>query len=165
MKYKKLMLNLEHKHQEKSLIKLTKNYNDVECYLEEDENNSNIKYGIIVFDENNKIIKNDRGKIVKQNEFQQTVLMAIDKINIKIDKMDAEFTNFKNYVIEKFDKQEKFNEEQKNFNELFSERLDSIENRLDSIEYRLTRLESFHEKDIKNYESFHEHEKDIKKNK
>ena len=172
MKYKKLMLSLEHKHQEKSLIKLTKNYNDVECYLEEDENDSNIKYGIIVFDENNKIIKNDRGKIVKQNEFQQTVLMAIDKINIKIDKMDAEFKNFKNYVIEKFDKQEKFNEEQRNFNEeqrnfneLFSERLDSIENRLDSIEYRLTRLESFHEKDIKNYESFHEHEKDIKKNK
>ncbi len=165
MKYKKLMLNLKHKHQEKSLIKLTKNYNDVECYLEEDENDSNIRYGIIVFDENNKIIKNDRGKIVKQNEFQQTVLMAIDKINIKIDKMDAEFTNFKNYVIEKFDKQEKFNEEQRKFNELFSERLDSIENRLDSIEYRLTRLESFHEKDIKNYESFHEHEKDIKKNK
>ena len=165
MKYKKLMLSLEHKHQEKSLIKLTKNYNDVECYLEEDENDSNIRYGIIVFDENNKIIKNDRGKIVKQNEFQQTVLMAIDKINIKIDKMDAEFTNFKNYVIEKFDKQEKFNEEQRKFNELFSERLDSIENRLDSIEYRLTRLESFHEKDIKNYESFNEHEKDIKKNK
>ena len=170
MKYKKLILSLEHKHQEKSLIKLTKNYNDVECYLEEDENDSNIKYGIIVFDENNKIIKNDRGKIVKQDEFQQIVLAAIDKINIKIDKMDAEFKNFKNYVIEKFDKQEKFNEEQrkfneeqKNFNESFSKRLDSIENRLDSIEYRLTRLESFHEKDIKNYES--RHEKDIKKNK
>ena len=170
MKYKKLILKLEHKHQEKSLIKLTKNYNDVECYLEEDENDSNIKYGIIVFDENNKIIKNDRGKIVKQDEFQQIVLTAIGKINIKIDKMDADFKDFKNYVIEKFDKQEKFNEEQrkfneeqKNFNESFSKRLDSIENRLDSIEYRLTRLESFHEKDIKNYES--RHEKDIKKNK
>ena len=158
MKYKKLTLSLEHKHQEKSLIKLTKNYNDVKCYLEEDENDSNIKYGIIVFDENNKIIKNDRGKIVKQNEFQQIVLMAIDKINIKIDKMDADFKNFKTFVIEQF-------AEQKKFNELFSKRLDSIENRLDSIEYRLTRLESFHEKDIKNYESFHEHEKDIKKNK
>ena len=156
MKYKKLILSLEHKHQEKSLIKLTKNYNDVECYLEEDENDSNIKYGIIVFDENNKIIKNDRGKIVKQDEFQQIVLTAIDKINIKIDKMDADFKDFKNYVIEKFDKQEKFNES-------FSKRLDSIENRLDSIEYRLTRLESFHEKDIKKYESCHE--KDIKKNK
>ena len=64
--------------------------------------------------------------------------------------------NFKTFVIEQF-------AEQKKFNELFSKRLDSIENRLDSIEYRLTRLESFHEKDIKNYESFHE--KDIKKNK
>ena len=158
MKYKKLILSLEHRHQEKSLIKLTKNYNDVECYLEEDENDSNIKYGIIVFDENNKIIKNDRGKIVKQDEFQQIVLTAINKINVKIDKMDAEFNDFKNYVIEKFDKQEKFNES-------FSKRLDSIENRLDSIEYRLTRLESFHEKDIKNYESVHEHKKDIKKNK
>ena len=131
MKYKKLMLNLKHKHQEKSLIKLTKNYNDVECYLEEDENDSNIKYRIIVFDENNKISKNDRGKIVKQSEFQQ-------------------------YVIEQFkeqkkfnEEQRKFNEEQKNFNELFSKRLDSIENRLDSVETRLTKLESFHEKDIK----------------
>ena len=163
MKYKKLILNLEHKHQEKSLIKLTKNYNDVECYLEEDENNSNIKYGIIIFDENNKIIKNDRGKIVKQDEFQQIVITAIDKINIKIDKMDADFKNFKTFVIEQFAEQKKFNEQQLKFNELFSKRLDSIENRLDSIEYRLTRLESFHEKDIKNYESFHE--KDIKKNK
>ncbi len=165
MKYKKLILSLQHKHQEKSLIKLTKNYNDVECYLEEDENDSNIKYGIIVFDENNKIIKNDRGKIVKQDEFQQIVLTAIDKINVKIDKMDADFKNFKTFVIEQFAEQKKFNEQQLKFNELFSKRLDSIENRLDSIEYRLTRLESFHEKDIKNYESFHQHEKDIKKNK
>ena len=37
MKYKKLILSLQHKHQEKSLIKLKKDYNDVECYLEEDE--------------------------------------------------------------------------------------------------------------------------------
>ena len=146
IKYKKLILSLEHKHQEKSLIKLTKNYNDVERYLEEDENDSNIKYGIIVFDENNKIIKNNRGEIVKQDEFQQIVLTAIDKINVKIDKMDADFKNFKTFVIEQFAEQKKFNEQQLKFNELFSKRLDSIEN-------RLTRLESFHEKDIKNYES------------
>jgi len=149
MKYKKLMLNLKHKHQEKSLIKLTKNYNDVECYLEEDENDSNIKYGIIIFDENNKIIKNDRGKIVKQNEFQQTVLMAIDKINIKIDKMNAEFKDFKNYVIEKFDEQDKTNK-------LILNKLDNFEKyvkeEFKDIKYRLTRLESFHEEDIKNYE-------------
>ena len=81
---------------------------------------------------------------MKKSEFQQTVLMAIDKINIKIDKMDTEFKDFKNYVIEKFDKQEKFNQEQKNFNESFS-------NRLDSIQKRLAKLESFYEKDIKRY--------------
>ena len=76
---------------------------------------------------------------MKQSEFQETVLTAIGKMNI-------EFEDFKTFVIEQF-------AEQKKFNELFSKRLDSIENRLDSIEYRLTRLESFHEKDIKNYES------------
>jgi len=83
---------------------------------------------------------------MKQSEFQETVLTAIGKMNI-------EFEDFKTFVIEQFAEQKKFNEQQLKFNELFSKRLDSIENRLDSIEYRLTRLESFHEKDIKNYES------------
>ena len=69
---------------------------------------------------------------MKQSEFQETVLTAISKINI-------ELKDFKTFVIEQF-------AEQKKFNELFSKRLDSIE-------YRLTRLESFHEKDIKNYKS------------
>ncbi len=69
---------------------------------------------------------------MKQSEFQETVLTAISKMNI-------ELKDFKTFVIEQF-------AEQKKFNELFSKRLDSIE-------YRLTRLESFHEKDIKNYES------------
>jgi len=69
---------------------------------------------------------------MKQSEFQETVLTAISKINIKLN-------NFKTFVIQQF-------AEQKKFNELFSKRLDSIE-------YRLTRLESFHEKDIKNYKS------------
>ena len=62
-------------------------------------------------------------------------------------------SEFQELVINEF-------KEQKKFNELFSKRLDSIEyrltsveKRLDSIEYRLTRLESFHQKDIDNYES------------
>ena len=67
-----------------------------------------------MFDENSKIIKEAKGKTMKQSEFQELVI-----------------NEFK---------------EQKKFNELFSKRLDSIE-------YRLTRLESFHEKDIKNYKS------------
>ena len=76
---------------------------------------------------------------MKQSEFQETVLTAIGKMSI-------EFEDFKAFVIEQFGEQKKFNEQQLKFNESFSKRLDSIE-------YRLTRLESFHEKDIKNYES------------
>ena len=76
---------------------------------------------------------------MKQSEFQEIVLTAIGKMNI-------EFEDFKTFVIVQFAEQKKFNEQQLKFNELFSKRLDSIEN-------RLTRLESFHEKDIKNYES------------
>ena len=63
-----------------------------------------------MFNEDSKIIKDKKDKTMKQSEFQQTVLTAISKINIKIDEMDTEFKNFKNYVIENFDKQEKFNE-------------------------------------------------------
>ena len=69
---------------------------------------------------------------MRQSEFQETVLTAISKINI-------ELKNFKTFVIQQFAEQKKFNE--------------SFSKRLDSIEYRLTRLESFHEKDIKNYKS------------
>ena len=75
-----------------------------------DEENPKIKYVIYMFNEDSKIIKDKKDKTMKQSEFQQTVLMAIDKINIKIDEMDTEFQDFKNYVIKKFDKQEKFNE-------------------------------------------------------
>ena len=63
-----------------------------------------------MFNEDSKIIKDKKDKTMKKSEFQQTVLTVIGKINIKIDEMDTEFKNFKNYVIEKFDKQEKFNE-------------------------------------------------------
>ena len=102
-----------------------------------DEENPKIKYVIYIFNEDSKIIKNKKDKTMKQSEFQQTVLTTIGKINIKIDEMDIEFKNFKNFIIE----QRKFNEEQRNFNESFS-------NRLDSIEKRLTKLESFHKDEL-----------------
>ena len=61
-------------------------------------------------------------------------------------------SEFQELVINEFKEQKKFKEfvtqqfaEQRKFNESFSKRLDSIEN-------RLTRLESFHETDIKNYD-------------
>ena len=129
-----------------SLNKSYNSYNDVKFHLEQDKENSKIKHVMYTFNEDDKITKENKGKSMKQSEFQETVLTAISKMNI-------EFEDFKTFVIEQFAEQKKFNEQQLKFNELFSKRLDSIENRLDSIEYRLTRLESFHEKDIKNYES------------
>ena len=113
MKFKKIILNLESEIDLKTWSSLNKShnyYNDIKFYLLHDEENPKIKYVIYMFNEDSKIIKDKKDKAMKQSEFQQTVLMAIDKINIKIDKMDTEFQDFKNYVIKKFDKQEKFNE-------------------------------------------------------
>ena len=113
MKFKKLILNLESEIDWKTWSSLNKShnsYNDIKFYLLHDEENPKIKYVIYMFNEDSKIIKDKKDKTMKQSEFQQTVLTAIGKINIKIDEMDTEFKNFKNYVIENFDKQEKFNE-------------------------------------------------------
>ena len=142
MKLKKTIIILENEIDLKTWLSLNKSYNSyngVKFHLEQDKENSRIKHVIYTFNEDNKIIKENRGKSMKQSEFQETVLTAISKMNI-------ELKDFKTFVIEQF-------AEQKKFNESFSKRLDSIENRLDSVETRLTRLESFHEKDIKNYES------------
>ena len=120
------------------LIKDYNSYNSIKFYLQKDEEKPNIKYVIYMFDENSKIVKETKGKSMKQSEFQQ-------------------------YVIEQFNEQKKFNEQQLKFNEQqmefnksFSNRLDSIENRLtsvekrlDSVENRLTRLESFHKNDMR----------------
>ena len=135
MKLKKTIIILENEIDLKTWLSLNKSYNSyngVKFHLEQDRKNPKIKHVIYTFNEDDKIVKENKGKSMKQSEFQETVLTAISKINI-------ELNNFKTFVIEQF-------AEQKKFNELFSKRLDSIE-------YRLTRLESFHEKDIKNYES------------
>ncbi len=149
MKIKNIEINSYDEIDLKTWLSLNKSYNSyngVKFHLEQDKENPRIKHVIYTFNEDDKIVKENRGKPMKQSEFQETVLTAISKMNI-------EFEDFKTFVIEQFAEQKKFNEQQLKFNELFSKRLDSIENRLDSIEYRLTRLESFHEKDIKNYES------------
>ena len=127
------------------LIKDYNSYNSIKFYLQKDEQSPNIKYVIYMFDENSKIVKETKGKSMKQSEFQQ-------------------------YVIEQFKEQKKFNEQQLKFNQQqmefnksFSNRLDSIDNRLtsvenrldsvekrlDSVENRLTRLESFHKNDVR----------------
>ena len=137
------------------LIKDYNSYNSIKFYLQKDEEKPNIKYVIYMFDENSKIVKEAKGKSMKQSEFQQYVI--------------NEFKEQK-----KFNEQQlKFNQQQMEFNKSFSNRLDSIDNRLtsvenrldsvekrldsvekrlDSVENRLTRLESFHEKDIKKHD-------------
>ena len=145
MKLKKTIIILENEIDLKAWLSLNKSYNSyngVKFHLEKDKENPKIKHVIYTFNEDDKITKENKGKSMKQSEFQETVLTAISKINI-------ELNDFKTFIIEqrKFnEEQRKFNQEQKNFNESFSKRLDSIE-------YRLTRLESFHEKDIDDYES------------
>ena len=145
MKLKKTIIILENEIDLKAWLSLNKSYNSyngVKFHLEQDKENPKIKHVIYTFNEDDKITKENKGKSMKQSEFQETVLTTISKINI-------ELNDFKTFIIEqrKFnEEQRKFNQEQKNFNESFSKRLDSIE-------YRLTRLESFHEKDIDYYES------------
>ena len=138
MKLKKTIIILENEIDLEAWLSLNKSYNSyngVKFHLEQDKENPKIKHVIYTFNEDSKIIKENRGKSMKQSEFQETVLTAITKMNI-------ELNDFKTFIIE----QRKFNQEQKKFNELFSKRLDSIE-------YRLTRLESFHQKDIDDYET------------
>ena len=125
-----------------SLNKSSNSYNGIKFYLVHDKENPKIKNVIYTFNEDNKISKENKGKTMKQSEFQELVINEFKEQK----KFNEQQLKFNEFVTQQF-------AEQKKFNELFSKRLDSIEYRLDSIEYRLTRLESFHEKDIKNYES------------
>ena len=151
------------------LIKDYNSYNSIKFYLQKDEEKPNIKYVIYMFDENSKIEKETKGKSMKQNEFQQYVINEFKEQK----KFNEQQLKFNEFVTQQFAEQKKFNEQQLKFNEKIWNRLDSIDNRLtlvenrltlvenrlnlvekrlDSVENRLTRLESFHEKDIKKHD-------------
>ena len=155
MTKKQQLIKLNNEFDSNLLIKDIKKYNNVKSYIDEDADNPKVKYYLFVVNEDNKIVRGNKGGTMKQSEFQETVLTAIGKMNI-------EFEDFKTFVIEQFAEQKKFNEfvinefkEQRKFNESFSKHLDSIENRLtsvenrlDSVEKRLTKLESFHKNEL-----------------
>ena len=126
MKLKKAIIILENEIDLKTWLSLNKSYNSyngVKFHLEQNKENPKIKHVIYTFNEDDKITKENKGKSMKQSEFQEIVLTAISKINI-------ELNNFKTFIIE-----------QRKFNESFSKRLDSIEN-------RLAKLESFHKNEL-----------------
>ena len=127
MKIKNIEINSYDEIDSKTWLSLNKScnsYNGIKFYLVHDKENPKIKNVIYTFNEDNKISKENKGKTMKQSEFQQ-------------------------FVIEQFAEQKKFNEQQLKFNEQQMEFNKSFSNRLDSIENRLTILESFHKNDMR----------------
>ena len=130
MTKKQQLIKLNNEFDSNLLIKDIKKYNNVKSYIDEDADNPKVKYYLFVVNEDNKIVRDNKGGTMKQSEFQELVINEF-----------KEQKKFKEFVINEF-------KEQKKFNESFSKRLDSIENRLDSVEKRLTKLESFHKKEL-----------------
>ena len=144
MTKKQQLINLNSEFDSNLLIKDIKKYNNVKSYIDEDADNPKVKYYLFVVNEDNKIVRDNKGGTMKQSEFQELVINEF-----------KEQKKFKEFVTQQFAEQRKFNEQQIKFNELFSKRLDSIEDRLtsvekrlDSVETRLTKLESFHKQEL-----------------
>ena len=127
---KQQLIKLNNEFDSNLLIKDIKKYNNVKSYIDEDADNPKVKYYLFVVNEDNKIVRDNKGGTMKQSEFQELVINEF-----------KEQKKFKEFVTQQFAEQRKFNEQQLKFNELFSKRLDSIEN-------RLTRLESFHKQEL-----------------
>ena len=130
MTKKQHLINLNNEFDSNLLIKDIKKYNNVKSYIDEDADNPKVKYYVFVVNEDNKIVRGNKGGTMKQSEFQELVINEF-----------KEQKKFNEFVINEF-------KEQRKFNESFSKRLDSIENRLDSVEKRLTKLESLHKKEL-----------------
>ena len=137
MRTKQHLIKLNNEFDSNLLIKDIKKYNNVKSYIDEDADNPKVKYYLFVVNEDNKIVRGNKGGAMKQSEFQELVINEF-----------KEQKKFNEFVINEF-------KEQRKFNESFSKRLDSIENRLtsvesrlDSVEKRLTKLESFHKNEL-----------------
>ena len=134
MTKKQQLIKLNNEFDSNLLIKDIKKYNNVKSYIDEDADNPKVKYYLFVVNEDNKIVRGNKGGTMKQSEFQELVINEFKEQK----KFNEQQIKFNEFVTQQF-------AEQRKFNESFSKRLDSIEN-------RLTRLESFHETDIKNYD-------------
>ena len=159
---KQQLIKLNNEFDSNLLIKDIKKYNNVKSYIDEDEDNPKVKYYLFVVNEDNKIVRDNKGGTMKQSEFQEFVINEFKEQKKFKEFVINEFKEqkkFKEFVINEFKEQKKFNEQQIKFNEFVTQQFaeqrkfnESFSKRLDSIEDRLTRLESFHETDIKNYD-------------
>ena len=158
MTKKQQLINLNKEFDSNLLIKDIKKYNNVKSYIDEDADNPKVKYYLFIVNEDNKIVRGNKGGTMKQSEFQELVINEFKEQKKFKELVINEFKEqkkFNEFVVNEFKEQKKFNEQQLKFNELFSKRLDSIEdrltsveNRLDSVETRLTKLESFHKQEL-----------------
>ena len=137
MTKKQQLIKLNNEFDSNLLIKDIKKYNNVKSYIDEDADNPKVKYYLFVVNEDNKIVRDNKGRNMKQSEFQELVINEFKEQK----KFNEQQIKFNEFVTQQF-------AEQRKFNESFSKRLDSIENRLDSVEKRLTKLESFHKNEL-----------------
>ena len=144
MTKKQHLINLNNEFDSNLLIKDIKKYNNVKSYIDEDADNPKVKYYLFVVNEDNKIVRGNKGGTMKQSEFQELVINEFKEQK----KFNEQQLKFNEFVTRQF-------AEQKKFNESFSKRLDSIENRLtsvenrlDSFDTRLAKLESFHKQEL-----------------
>ena len=96
-----------------SLNKSYNSYNGVKFHLEQDKENSRIKHVIYTFNEDNKIIKENRGKSMKQSEFQESILGMFSTISNRLEQIEDRLDKIEN----RLDKLEDFVKKQSKFNE------------------------------------------------
>ena len=109
MKLKKVIIVLENEIDLKTWLSLNKSYNSyngVKFHLEQDKENPKIKHVIYTFNEDSKIIKENKGKSMKQSQFQESVLEMFSKISNRLEQIENRLDKFEDFV----KKQSKFNE-------------------------------------------------------
>ena len=96
-----------------SLNKSYNSYNGVKFHLEQDKENPKIKHVIYTFNEDSKIIKENKGKSMKQSQFQESVLEMFSKISNRLEQIEDRLDKIENWL----DKLEDFVKKQSKFNE------------------------------------------------
>ena len=144
MTKKQHLINLNNEFDSNLLIKDIKKYNNVKSYIDEDADNPKVKYYVFVVNEDNKIVRDNKGRTMKQNEFQELVINEFKEQK----KFNEQQLKFNEFVTRQFAEQKKFNESFSKRLDSIEDRLTSVENRLDSFETRLAKLESFHKQEL-----------------